>query len=262
MEVGHAQSDLFIQPKRPWNAGRLIGPKAPLKPKHIWAIRQQLKVRKRVRDLAMFNCALDSKLRACDLVRLRVSDVAPGGVLRLRSIIQQKTGRPERGRRSTGGGDDRLDLRQSAPLGERWKRGASLQAIGCSRGGCTTKVHLLVDEAGRPRVVQLSPGQASDIVVAHDLVLASAPSQSLLADRAYDGDALRRLLTERGTTPVIPNKINRVNRHPFDAAAYRLRNTVERTFCRLKDFRAVATRYDKTARNYLAGLCLVAAITL
>lgn len=90
------QSDLFIQPKRPWNAGRLIGPKAPLKPKHIWAIRQQLKVGKRVRDLAMFNCALDSKLRACDLVRLRVSDVAPGGVLRLRSIvIQQKTGRPD-----------------------------------------------------------------------------------------------------------------------------------------------------------------------
>jgi len=75
------QSDLFIQPKRPWNAGRLIGPKAPLKPKHIWAIRQQLKVARRVRDLAMFNCALDSKLRACDLVRLRMSDVAPGGAL-------------------------------------------------------------------------------------------------------------------------------------------------------------------------------------
>ena len=89
------QSDFFIPQKRPWNAGRLIGPKAPLKPKHIWAIRQQLKVAKRVRDLAMFNCALDSKLRACDLVRLRVSDVAPGGALRQRSIvIQQKTGRP------------------------------------------------------------------------------------------------------------------------------------------------------------------------
>jgi integrase len=89
------QSDLFIQPKRPWNAGRLIGPKAPLKPKHIWTIRQQLKGARRVRDLAMFNCALDSKLRACDLVRLRVSDVAPSGVLRQRSIvIQQKTGRP------------------------------------------------------------------------------------------------------------------------------------------------------------------------
>ncbi len=119
-----------------------------------------------------------------------------------------------------------------------------------------------MDEAGRPRVVQLSPGQASDIAAAHGLLIASRPSLSLLADRAYDGDALRSLLIERGTTPVIPNKINRVNRHPFDATAYRLRNAIERTFCRLKDFRAVATRYDKTARNYLAGVCLVAAIAL
>jgi transposase len=70
--------------------------------------------------------------------------------------------------------------------------------------------------------MQLSPGQASDIVAAHDLIVASRPSLNLLADRAYDGDALRRMLIERGTTPVIPNK----NRHPFDVAAYRLRNAV------------------------------------
>lgn len=87
-----------------------------------------------------------------------------------------------------------------------------------------------MDEAGRPRVLQLSPGQASDIVAASDLILAARPSRHLLADRAYDGDALRRLLVERGTTPVIPNKINRVNRHPFDPAAYSLRNAVERAF--------------------------------
>lgn len=90
-----SQPDLFRPPIKPWNAGRMIGPKAPLKPKHIWAIRQQLKTTRRVRDLALFNCALDAKLRACDVVRLTVSDVAPGGVLRARStVIQQKTGRP------------------------------------------------------------------------------------------------------------------------------------------------------------------------
>jgi integrase len=73
----------------------LIGPKPPLKPKHIWAIRQQLKNARRARDLALFNCAIDAKLRGCDLVRLRVSDVAPGGSLRARAtVIQQKTGRP------------------------------------------------------------------------------------------------------------------------------------------------------------------------
>ncbi|MBA4010978.1 MAG: integrase [Phenylobacterium sp.] len=90
-----SQPDLFRTPSRPWNASRLIGPKAPLKPKHVWAIRQELKGVRRCRDLALFNCALDSKLRACDLVRLRVSDVAPGGVLRTRStVVQQKTGLP------------------------------------------------------------------------------------------------------------------------------------------------------------------------
>jgi integrase len=87
--------DLFRLPLKPWNSGRMIGPKSPLKPKHIWAIRQQLKTAGRVRDLAMFNCALDAKLRGCNLVKLRLGDVAHGGTIRHRStIVQQKTGRP------------------------------------------------------------------------------------------------------------------------------------------------------------------------
>ena len=95
MESVMTQTDLFKFPKRPWNAGLIVGPKAPLKPKHIWSIRQQLKMAGRVRDLALFNCAIDAKLRGCDLVKLRVSDVAPSGSVRQRStIIQQKTGRP------------------------------------------------------------------------------------------------------------------------------------------------------------------------
>ena len=90
-----AQTDLFTLPHKPWNAGRLVGAKAPLKPKHIWGIRQQLKTTGRIRDLAMFNCALDAKLRGCDLVKLRLGDVVQGGALRERSVVvQQKTGRP------------------------------------------------------------------------------------------------------------------------------------------------------------------------
>ena len=90
-----AQVDLFRMPKRPWNSGRIIGAKPPFKPKHIWGIRQQLRTAGKVRDLALFNCALDAKLRGCDLVKLRVSDVAPGGIMRDRAtVIQQKTGRP------------------------------------------------------------------------------------------------------------------------------------------------------------------------
>jgi len=61
--VAVRQPDLFRTPKKPWNAGRIIGPNAPLKPKHIWAIRQQLKANGRRRDLAMFNCAIDAKLK-------------------------------------------------------------------------------------------------------------------------------------------------------------------------------------------------------
>jgi integrase len=79
----------------PWNRGRIIGPKPPLKPKHIWAIRTRMQHESRVRDLAMFNLAIDSKLRGCDLVRLRVSDVHLGDSVRLRTtVLQQKTGRP------------------------------------------------------------------------------------------------------------------------------------------------------------------------
>ena len=77
---------------------------------------------------------------------------------------------------------------------------------------------------------------------------------------AYDADHLRQSLIENGTTPVIPNKPDRKRRHPFDKTAYRARNAIERMFCRLKDFRRIATRYDKLARNYLAAICIVAAL--
>jgi integrase len=90
-----AQCDLLRPYKTPWNSGRIIGAKPPLKPRHIWAIRQQLKNTRRIRDLALFNCAIDAKLRGCDLVKLRVSDVASGeSLLRRATVIQQKTGRP------------------------------------------------------------------------------------------------------------------------------------------------------------------------
>src|SRR3954471_6942010 len=80
---------------RPWNLGRLIGPKPPFKPKHICAIRTRLQHEGRIRDLALFNTAIDSKLRGCDLVRLRVADIHLGDSVRPRTtIVQQKTGRP------------------------------------------------------------------------------------------------------------------------------------------------------------------------
>lgn len=82
------------QPAIPWNKGQLIGPKPPLKLREIWAIRIRLQMQRRIRDLALFNLAIDSKLRACDLVSLRVRDVAHGGkALSRASVVQRKTGR-------------------------------------------------------------------------------------------------------------------------------------------------------------------------
>jgi transposase len=92
------------------------------------------------------------------------------------------------------------------------------------------------------------------------LLAATEPSGELIADKAYDADYLRAFLHARGTHVVIPNKSNRVNQHPFDENRYKTRNVIERSIGRIKDFRAIATRYDKTARNFLAGVCLAAAV--
>jgi integrase len=91
-----SDSNLSPSPgKIPWNEGRLTGQKRPLKPKDVWAIRVRLQLQRRKRDLALFNLAIDSKLRGCDLVQLRVSDVCVGGQMRDRTtVIQKKTGRP------------------------------------------------------------------------------------------------------------------------------------------------------------------------
>lgn len=81
--------------RRPWNRGKITGAKPPLQPKHVWAIRTQLQLEGRIRDLALFNLAVDSKLRGCDVVRLRVEDVAPHGYAIDRATVRQrKTGQP------------------------------------------------------------------------------------------------------------------------------------------------------------------------
>ena len=77
-----------------------------------------------------------------------------------------------------------------------------------------------------------------------------------IADTAYDSNGLRQFLSERGTQPVIPNNPTRKHFHPFDADAYKQRNLIERMFCRLKDWRRIATRYDKLAANFAAAVAI------
>ena len=123
----------------------------------------------------------------------------------------------------------------------------------------TTKIHVIVDAVGNPVAVSLTPGQASDISQAEPL-LDTVDPKAFLADKAYDADALIATLEERGITPVIPPKANRVVQRETDFALYRERNVVERFFNRLKGFRAIATRYDKLANTFLAAVYLASAV--
>jgi transposase len=156
--------------------------------------------------------------------------------------------------------DDRLHARQSAPLSGWRKKGEQKQAIGRSRGGRNTKIHALADAKGRLIAILLTVGQANDCPVAKRLLCRVKAAKRMLGDKAYDSDDLRERLEAQGTKPVIPNKINRKRALPFNKRAYKLRWLVEAAFNRLKDFRRVATRYDRLARNYLASVCLAAAL--
>ena len=119
---------------------------------------------------------------------------------------------------------------------------------------------MATDEKGRPISFLLSPGNAADCVAAIPALAGFKAAKQLLADKAYDSDDFRRWLKQRGTTPVIPNKINRKKPHPFKKRRYRQRNKIERMFCRLKDARRIATRYDKSANTYLNAICLVSLV--
>jgi transposase len=156
--------------------------------------------------------------------------------------------------------DDRLHARQGAPLGSGRKRGEQKQAVGRSRGGRNTKIHALADAKGRLIALLLTGGEAHDCPVAERLIRRVEPAERMLGDKAYDSSELREVLDERGTKPVIPNRSNRRQPFSFSKRLYKLRWHIESAFNRLKDFRRIATRYDRLARNYLASVCLAAAL--
>jgi transposase len=131
--------------------------------------------------------------------------------------------------------------------------------MGRSRGGLTTKIHAVVDANGNPFHLKLTEGQAHDGRSADDMLGSVGKGQTLLADRAYDSDALRNTLAERGAKANIKPMPNRVNIPKFNKKLYRKRNLVERFFNKLKHFRAVATRFEKHDANNLALVKLASA---
>lgn len=154
----------------------------------------------------------------------------------------------------------RLKPRQGAPLGAKLKRGAWTQAIGTSRGGRTSKIHALADDQGRPVAFALTPGNVADISMAIPILQGIAAPKRLLADKAYDADKLRNWLKRRRIKAVIPSNATRRTPYTLDRAIYRRRNVIERMFGKLKNWRRIATRYDRLAKNYLAALALVSIV--
>ena len=167
----------------PWNKGKLVGPKPPLRPSHVWSIRTKLQIDDKKRDLALFNLAIDSKLRGCDVVAIRVEDVAPGGYAVDRATVRQrKTGRPVRFEITeqtrlaiddylrvterkpgqflfAGRGDGGLTTRQYARLVQEWVGSIGLDP---SKYGThslrRTKAVLIYRRTGNLRAVQLLLG--------------------------------------------------------------------------------------------------------
>src|SRR5215469_11842856 len=133
------------------------------------------------------------------------------------------------------------------------------QAIGRSKGGLSTKIHALVDALGNPLRFLLTPAQTHDLTGA-DALLPQMTADLLIADKAYDADErVIAPLTADGKATVIPPRQNRTAPRQFDQELYKERHLIENFFCKLKQFRAIATRYDKTARNFLAAIHLAAA---
>lgn len=140
------------------------------------------------------------------------------------------------------------------------KGGQEAQALGRSRGGFGTKIHAVVDALGLPVRFDLGPGQQNDMVPASDLIDGLAAEQ-VLADKAYDADSLCEKIEAQGAAVVIPPRRNRKQPRQYDRIAYKNRWGIEGFFAKLKQWRRIATRYDKLAANFL-GFIKLASIML
>jgi transposase len=129
--------------------------------------------------------------------------------------------------------------------------GQADQALGRSRGGLTTKIHGAVSGLGLPAEVLLTPGQAADVSQAEESLEGLEPAV-VIADKAFDSKALVDTIAARGAGAVIPSLSSRKEQREYDRERYKDRNLIERFWHKLKQYRRVATRYEKTAQNFLA----------
>ena len=138
--------------------------------------------------------------------------------------------------------------------------GGNPESVGISRAGRTSKIHLLVDACGFPYAFTLTGGEVHDATAAPDLVNKIAGGDTVIADKGYDSEKIRAQIEAQGLTTVIPRRKNsKHGNKELDWHLYRYRHLVENAFARLKNFRGIATRYDKLARNYESVVALACA---
>lgn len=138
---------------------------------------------------------------------------------------------------------------------------AEAEALGRSRGGFSTKIHVACDGLGKPITIILTPGQIHDVTQGPALI-ANSEAKKKIADKGYDSDRFIEAIEATGAEAVIPPRSNRNEQRSYDEEAYKERNIVERFFGLIKQCRRVATRYEKTARNFLAMVQLTAIFVL
>ena len=154
---------------------------------------------------------------------------------------------------------DRCDPFEGASDGgQPLKRGALSRCIGRTKGGLNSKLHAVCDGLGRPIMMLLTEGQMSDHKGAFLMLSALPNAKELLADKGYDSDWFRAALTERGITPCIPPRKNRKVQYHYDKDLYRQRHKIENVFGRIKDWRRVATRYDRCAHTFMSAISIAA----
>ncbi|MCZ8036432.1 IS5 family transposase [Novosphingobium sp.] len=164
-----------------------------------------------------------------------------------------------------GGKPDRLmidatHLKAHRTAASLLKKGSLSRCIGRTKGGLNSKLHAVTDGQGRPVVMLLTEGQASDYRGAALLLNALPPAKELIADKGYDGNGFRNALAERGIAACIPSKSNRKIAIPHDTALYRQRHKIEIMFGRLKDWRRIHTRYDRCAHAFFSAICIAATV--
>ncbi|MDK4718883.1 MULTISPECIES: IS5 family transposase [Rhizobium] len=140
------------------------------------------------------------------------------------------------------------------------KKGMFPRRIGRTKGGLNSKLHTVCDDEGRPIVMLLSEGQMSDHKGARLVLDALPPAKVLIADRGYDSTPFREALQAKGIEPCIPSSRSRKVPYPYDKTLYRKRHKVENLFAKLKDWRRIATRYDRCAHTFFSAICIAATV--